>query len=140
MVKLMRTFYIFKINNEFKSLTNDIPYNLYKTFETIYNFSNQDFSLAYDLFNKVALPFNKKKLNVNIFANNRSNNNYSKVNNIHFINNYYTDEKTELVVKKTHLLLKTTVLMPAFFNDLKYGDLFVCDFENKDYFWLENLI
>jgi len=136
----MRTFYIFKISDEFKSLTKDNPYNLFKTFEQIYNFNKRDIFLAYDLFFQVATPFDKKNLNLNIFDHNRHNNNYTKFNNIHIINNYYTDEKTELTINNSYLKLKTTVIAPAFFKDIKNNNIFVCDFQNKDYFWLESLL
>ena len=45
-----------------------------------------------------------------------------------------------LIVNKAFLLLSSNILKPSFLSDLKeYKNLFVCDFKNKDYFWLESL-
>lgn len=136
----MRTFYIFNISKEFKTLTKDNPYNLFKSFEEIYNFNRNDIFIAYELFFQIAIPFDKKKLNLNICDHNRHNNNYTKFNNIHIINNYYTDEQSELVINNSFLLLKTSLIAPTFLKDIQNENLFVCDFQNKDYFWLENLV
>ena len=44
-------------------------------------------------------------------------------------------------VNKAFLLLESNTLKPTFLNDLKeYKNLFVCDFKNKDYFWLNELV
>ena len=137
----MRTFYIFKINNEFAILTKDCPFNLYKTMEGIYYFNGSDLKPIYKMFKYIANPFNKKNLNLKIFELHRHNLNYTKFNNIHMIHNYYTDEETELTVKNVYLILKSTIATPSFFNDLKDKEnLFVCDFQNKDYFWLDQLL
>ena len=55
------------------------------------------------------------------------------------INNYYKNEESKLTINKAYLLLETNMIKSAFFNDLKNKNLFVCDFENKDYFWLDSL-
>ena len=34
--------------------------------------------------------------------------------------------------------MDTNVIKPCFLKELQeFNDLFVCDFENKDYFWLD---
>lgn len=136
----MRTFYIFRINNEFATLTKDCPYNLYKSMEKIYYTDKKDLSIAYNIYEQIILPFKKNKINVNIFENYKDNDFYTKFNNIHMINNFYNDEQTKLIVNSSFMVLKTTILTPSFFNVLRdYSNIFVCDFENKDYFWLERV-
>ena len=137
---IMRTFYIFRINNEFATLTKDCPYNLYKSMEKIYYTDKKDLSIAYNIYEQIILPFKKNKINVNIFENYKDNDFYTKFNNIHMINNFYNDEQTKLIVNSSFMVLKTTILTPSFFNVLRdYSNIFVCDFENKDYFWLERV-
>lgn len=136
----MRTFYIFRINNEFATLTKECPYNLYKSMEKIYYTDKKDLSIAYNIYEQIILPFKKNKINVNIFENYKDNDFYTKFNNIHMINNFYNDEQTKLIVNSSFMVLKTTILTPSFFNVLRdYSNIFVCDFENKDYFWLERV-
>ena len=116
----MRTFYIFKINNEFTALTRNCPYNLFKSMEKIYYTDKKNLNVAYNVYEQIVLPFKKDKINVDIF---------------------YNDEQTKLIVNSSHMILKTTVMAPSFFNILRnYSNIFVCDFENKDYFWLESVL
>ena len=137
MVILMRTFYIFKINNEFVTLTKNCPYNLFKSMEQIYYTDKKDVDIAFNIYEQIVLPLNKLQINCDLFEKNKDNDFYTKFQNTHMINNFYNDEQTKLIVNKSFLVLKTTKPAPSFFKTLKEMDnLFVCDFENKDYFWL----
>lgn len=136
----MRTFYVFKITDEFANLTKDCPFNLYKSMEQIYFLNKKDFDLAYRMFETIAVAFSKKEINHIIFSDYRHNEFYTKFNNTHMLNNYYSDEQTELTVRNAHLVIKSNSNTPAFLNDLrKEKNLFICDFGNKDYFWLEQI-
>lgn len=135
---MSRTFYIFKINKEFTTLTKDYPFNLYKTMEQIYFLGPNEVNTAYKMFENIANTIDKKEINLKLFEEFRHNHNYTKFDNRHMINNYYTDEETELTVKNAHLVLKSTSENPSFLSNLKDNkNLFVCDFQNKDYFWLD---
>ena len=137
----MRTFYIFNINKDFFNLMKNNPYHLFKAMEDIHNFDNKDVSLAYDLFMQIVSPFDKSKINNKIFNESKINDFYSKFHNVHRIQNKYIPEDSMLVVNKAFLLLETNILKPTFFNTLReYKNLFVCDFKNKDYFWLNELV
>ncbi len=136
----MRIFYIFKINKEFANLTKKHPYNLYKTIEQIYYLNPHDLNLAYKMFETIADAFNKRKINLDLFEIYRHNDHYTKFNNVHMINNYYTDEQSELTIKNSHLILKSTSNNPTFLKNLRtFENIFVCDFQNKDYFWLDQI-
>ncbi len=136
----MRTFYIFKINDEFYSLTKDCPYNLYKSLEQIYRLNKVNLSDAYNLFSSICLPFDKGKINKNIFDEYKDNESYVKFNNVHMINDYFTNEKSKLIIKSTHLKLTTSKIKPIYFDNLKsVKGIFVCDFKNVDYFYLEQV-
>lgn len=133
----MRTFYIFKINREFKILTQDKPYNLYLALDNIHSMDRRDLSLAIRLYDEVCDANDVRSLNLSIFNRLRDSDYYMKFNNNHIINNYFTDENSRLTVNKTYLKLKSSLNNPTFFNTLKvFPNLFVCDFSSKDYFWL----
>lgn len=136
MVINLRTYYIFNINNYFSYIYKKKPYKLYKMIEEIYH-TNNDIILSYKLFNMVAIPFNKNKLNTFIKFNNTENNHYYNKCNIHIIMN--NNEYSKLIINNSNLKIKTNINIPSFLKDIyKYKEnVFVCDFNNKDYFWLE---
>ena len=133
----MRTFYIFKINKEFKTLTKNKPYNLFLALENIHNMDSHDLTLAYKLFEEICDKPNVKELNLSVFNEHKEHDYYIKFNNNHLINNYFTTENSKLTINKTYLKLKSTLNNPTFFKTLqKVPNLFVIDFSSKDYFWL----
>ena len=105
----MRTYYIFKINKYF----------------------------AY-VYKKFAIEFNKLAINEYIYKINKTNKNYHRDNNIHILNN---DKYNKLTVNSTCIILKTNDIYSVFLNDLNsyLDNVFICDFKNKDYFWLETV-
>lgn len=136
----MRTFYLFKIKKNYTILTKDNPYNLYKAIESIYNLKQEEINTGYDFFNQIRDTFNKENLDNNIFEYYKNRYSYTKVNNTHIINDYYSDEKSKLIVNPSYLLIKSTKDLPTFLKAIRRKDnIFVCDFDNIDYFWLEEL-
>ena len=137
----MRTFYIFKINNEFATLTKNCPYNLFKSMEQIYYADKNDVSTAYNIYEQIILPLNKMKINLDLFSQYKEDDHYTKFRDTHMINKFYNDEQTKLIVNSSYMVLKSTKSSPTFLDDLReLENLFVCDFENKDYFWLEKIL
>lgn len=137
----MRTFYIFNINKNFYSLMKNNPHHLFRAMEDIHSFDCEDADIAYDLFTQIASPFDKSLINNKIFEYSKDNDFYSKYHNVHRIQNKYIPEDSMLIVNKAFLLLESNILKPSFLNDLReYHNLFVCDFKNKDYFWLNELV
>lgn len=135
----MRCFYLFKINNEFSILSKDNPYKLYEMFESIYNLEHNEAFLGMKIYETLALPFENDDMNNYIFTKYQDNDFYTKSFNQHILNNYYTDEKTNLIINKTFIKIISNKL-PSYFKELNnYKNIFVCDFKNKDYFWLKDL-
>lgn len=136
----MRKFYIFSINDEFKNITNSSPYNLFKTFEDIYYLDLDEQNYGINMYEQMVKPFNKIDLNNRLFTTYHKNDHYTKFMNTHIYNDYYTDEETKLNVGNAFLVLETTSAKPTFFKVLKdIKNLFICDFQNQDYFWLESV-
>ena len=137
----MRTFYIFKINKEMAILTKDTPYNIFKNMEGIRKYKKDNVSFCYNIYDQIITPINLRSFNRRILNSYKDNVYYQKYRNIHSIYNKYKPEETKLTIKNTYLLLETNSIKPSFLKELTFDrDLFVCDFENKDYFWIEQVI
>ena len=134
----MRTYYIFKINKYFAYIYKKWPYKMYKIIEELYYTKEYDELLSYRYYKKFAIEFNKLALNEYIYNINKSRQNYTRDNNIHFLNN---GKYNILTITSTCLILKTNDIYSVFLNDLNstLDNIFVCDFKNKDYFWLDLL-
>ena len=137
----MRTFYIFNIKKEMSILTHDTPYNLYRTIESLYYLDNINLGLSYKLYDQIFDSFDKEYMNIVINRIYQNNNYYYQENNRHVISNKYKPENSYLYIHRSHLLLKSNVIKPTLLTNYTNSDnLFVCDFKNKDYFWLSEVI
>ena len=134
----MRTYFIFKINKYFAYIYKKWPYKMYKIIEELYYTKNYDMLISYKYYKKFALEFNKLALNEYIYNLNKKSKYYYRDNNIHIIKN---DKYNKLTINTTCLILTTDDIYSVFLNDISnYSDnIFICDFKNKDYFWLELL-
>jgi len=137
----MRTFYVFKIKKEMTILTKETPYNLFRTIEHLYYLDEYNMDVSFKIYNDLFDSFNKdyvnKRLN-SLFKNNRY---YTYENDKHTIYNKYRPETSILKVYKSHIILKSDLIKPTLLvNYLMSDNLFVCDFKNKDYFWLNEFV
>lgn len=136
----MRTFYLFKIKPHYTNLTKNSPYNLYKTLEDIYYLKKEELKPALNFFNQLRQPLNKEYIDHNLYEYYKNKDNYSKINYTHMIYDYFTKEKSKLIINNTYIYIKTTKEIPTFLKNIsKKDNIFVCDFQNKDYFWLDEL-
>lgn len=135
----MRTYYIFKINKYFTFCYKKWPYRLYKILEEVYYSNNYDNKLSYKYYKQVAINFNKFSLNEYIYTRNVNKDGYHRDNNLHI---YKTNSFSKLSIYGTCLILKTNDMNSIFLNDIYYSEenIFICDFINNDYFWLDSLI
>lgn len=135
----MRTFYIYNINDLFCSIYEEYPYKLYKMLTDAYYTNKHDITLSADYYEQIITKFNKLYINNYLIANNRPNSYYYQKNNIHLISN--NKEYSKIMVSSYCLKLKSNLNYPSFFDNIKtYSDnIFICDFENGDYFWLNKV-
>lgn len=134
----MRVYYLFKINDSFSKLYYNKTYYLYKMLEQISLSSKNDFIISYRLFEQMAIPYNKADVNSSIYRKFCFDENYKKTLNKHVIDDGV--EKTKLTVYNTYIKIKTNKNITAFFKVLsREENVFVCDFNNKDYFWLSKV-
>lgn len=135
----MRTYYLFKINESFYNLYYNKSFYLYKIFEEISKSSENDFKISYRLFNQITLPYNKSYINGILYKKYMYNENYLKTLNKHVLNDEI--EKTKLTIYNTYIKIKSNQNIPVFLKDFKDEiNIFVCDFNNKDYFFLNKVI
>ena len=132
----MRTFYIFKINNMFQTFYNDKSNILFKMFNEIYSSNDQDLINKFRLFEQITIPINKKIFNNYILLMHRDDIFYTKNDNIHTIEN--DKEISRLTINNTFLKIKSNKNINSFLKDIydSKESLCVIDFENKDYFWI----
>lgn len=134
----MRVYYLFKINDSFSKLYYNKTYYLYKMLEQISKSSQNDFIISYRLFSQMATAYNKVEINGNIYKAFEYNDKYMKTLNKHILNDGV--EKTKLTVYNTYIKIRTNQNLTSFFKVLnKEKNIFVCDFNNKDYFWLSKV-
>lgn len=133
----MRVFYIYNVNDFFGSVYEFYPYKLYKMLESAYYTNKHNVVSAAFQYEQITTNFNKLFINNCLIANNKLDSYYYQKNNVHIISS--GDEYTKLMVSSYCLKLKTNLNYPTFFSNIKnYSDnIFICDFENKDYFWLK---
>lgn len=134
----MRVYYLFKINDSFSKLYYNKTYYLYKMLEQISLSSKNDFIISYRLFEQMAVAFNKTDVNSRIYRKYAFYDNYKKTLNKHILDDGV--EKTKLTVYNTYIKIKTNKNITSFFKILSSEEnVFVCDFSNKDYFWLNKV-
>ena len=136
----MKVFFIFKIKDEFISLYKENPSNLFLILRNIYKLQNNELMYGTTLFNQLINKFNKRDLDCKLFLKLHTEIPYSKRGDTHYFNNLYRNEVSRLIVKNTYLKIETDTNYPSFFKILGQfnHDLFVCNFNNSDFFWLDN--
>ena len=123
----MRHFYIFKINPSVSKVFKNRPYEVFHTLETLYYRTDDDIYLGKNFVKQFIFPISLKELDI------------MKYKNVHSLHDFYRKESTTLSLHKTFLKLDTNVVKPCFLKELQeFNNLFVCDFESKDYFWLDS--
>lgn len=135
----MRVFYIYNVNDFLTSVYDKYPYKLYKMLEDAYYTNKHNIVLSSTYYEQITTNFNKLYINNYINANNKLDSYYYNKNNIHIISS--RDEYSKLMVSSYCLKLKTNLNYPTFFKNITtYSDnIFICDFENQDYFWLNKV-
>ena len=116
----------------------DKPFKMYKIFEEIYYSKDYDSIKTYHVLEEIANPFNKIMLNEYIYFEYKLKYGYKRKDNLHYLN---TTEKSILRINNYNIKIETEGNYSEFFNEIiNYNNnLFVCDFENMDYFWLSKL-
>ncbi len=130
----MRKYYLFSIRREFYNVYKKNSYVLYKTLENLYSLKKENLQYGVALFNQICNLIDKDNIH-SIFSE------YIKINE----NKYLVNEKKEetiITIRNPYILYNTNMNFPPsmakLYSDNKF--IFVIDFKNKDYFWLDEHI
>ena len=136
----IRTYYIFKIKKHYAQIAEQKPYTIYKTIEDLYFLTKTELEKKNNNFIQMFSKFDYINLNNKINNKYKDIYTYTKFQNIHRINDYFNSERTKLIINPRYLVIRTTKQIPTFFEDLnEKNNIFICDFINKDYFWLNSI-
>lgn len=137
----MRTFYLFDVKeNILKNYRNNYE-ELYSLLESIHYLKTEDIILGFNIYQRIVNPMKKEEYNDYIKKNNLGKENYICYNYIHTINDFYFNESTKMIINNSHIKIKTNKNVPSFFYNIRnFKNIFVCDFNNHDYFLLEDTI
>lgn len=137
----MRIYYIFNINEAVSNLYRKKEFVLYDILTGIYKMNKKDVVLGYKFFEQFAIFFNKTLTNEYIYNTYKDNITYIKNINNHIISDKFKNEYSTLTIYNSHIKLKTNNDASEFltFLNTHNKNLFVCDFKNHDYFWLDNI-
>ena len=136
----MKEYFIFNIKKEFARLYRDKPSELFFILNRIYYMKEIDKEYGYNLFEQIALFYDKESVNDFVTRRYIDKIMYSYTNNEHIINNLFLNEISILKIKSSNLKVETNIENPTFFNDLKDlpFNLFVCNFKEQDFFFLKS--
>ena len=137
----MRTFYLFDVKeNILKNYRNNYE-ELYGLLESIHYLKTEDIILGFNIYQRIVNPMKKEEYNDYIKKNNLGKENYICYNYTHTINDFFFNESTKMIINNSHIKIKTNKNVPSFFYNIRnFKNIFVCDFNNHDYFLLEDTI
>lgn len=127
----METYYIFEIKKEIHEIYKNKPSSLYKTLYNLNNINKEDIKLGLSIYNEMCYTINKSKLK-----------NYIKLLPItRNVKDKFLINKNIITIRKSCIELKTNDINKDITyilnNYSKY--LFICNFKNKYYSWLNEL-
>ena len=137
----MRMYYVFNIKSDVLKLYQDKPSSLYKILENIYFMHIEDINYGFNIFKQLTNKIKILEISNEIYIKLHRDLVYSKIDNEHIINDLYHDEVSILRIKNSHILIETNKSFSSFFkllNDIN-SNYFVCDFKEKDFFFLSNI-
>ena len=142
MVIVMRMYYVFDVKDDVVSLYQDNPASLYKILESIYYMHREEADYGFNLFKQITNRIKVRELNNLLYIKLHKDLVYTKMENEHIINDLYHDEVSILKIKNSHLLLESNKSYSSFFKLLNVinPSYFVCDFKEKDFFFVNNII
>ena len=138
----MRTFFIFDINDSYYSLYKDYPYSIYNLLNQIYKLKDNNLIFSKNLLLQLVNKIDKEIIDKDLFLRLHKDLPYSKRGEKHMFNNFYFGEITSMVVHNNYIKIKSSKDQNYFLKNLNYYNkhFFVCDFNNGDYFFLDNIL
>lgn len=134
----MRHFFIFNIQDNIKSLGYYYPFELFSFLETIYYGNNSNILYSENVLKQFLKNINVFELDNLIYDRFSNNYFYTKYRHRHVIRDVFRKETTIMEIHNSYIKVNTNVVMPKLLDAIKKShSFFVCDFQNKDYYWLD---
>lgn len=133
----MKKYYLFVIKNEYYKIYRKAPSVLYKTLENLYMLERYDFSYGLSMYKQLCQPFSVKLLN------NYIKNKYKCYNINHKVLQIKSlVEKTFIQVGYSTTVVLTDKKVPEILKvfNIYNRKIFVCEFNQNEYFWLNHKI
>lgn len=121
------------IKDEVVDIYENKEQDLYKTLENLYRLKKENFYYGTSLYIQLCKLFNTDIIN-KYFCNSSQ---YKRKNNKYL---FIGEESFVIELNPSSITIMTSVNVPSVLKLFYYYNkhIFICDFENKDYFWLSN--
>ena len=128
----MRKYYLFIVKEKYKNQ------NVFNTLNNLYNIRENNLLYGVKLFHEICELFDKKIISSYLEVRFKTIKNIKK--NQYYLNGY--QEQDLIVLKKSAVIIITNLNFPLILRtfNIYNRNIFVCDFENRDYFWLDNMV
>lgn len=133
----MRKYYLFIIKKQYYDQYINASYVLYRIIENLYRLKTYDFSYGINIYKELCMPFPVKLFNN--YINNKMR--YEQINSeVIKIDSLF--EETYIRIKPSCVIIYSNVNFPQILKifNIYNKNIFVCDFEQKDFFWLNRQI
>lgn len=133
----MRKYYLFIIKKQYYDQYKNASYVLYRIIENLYRLKTYDFSYGINIYKELCMPFPVKLFNN--YINNKMR--YEQINSeVIKIDSLF--EETYIRIKPSCVIIYSNVNFPQILKifNIYNKNIFVCDFEQKDFFWLNRQI
>lgn len=137
----MKIYYVFNIKKDIFEIYHNTPSVLFNFLNRIYMSNKEDLNYANILFKQVANKYNKELLDLKIFIKYHNKLIYSKRKEEHIINNLYKNEISIMKIKRSYIIINSNSDYTEFFKLINYfyKNCLVCDFNNSNYFYIEDI-
>ena len=131
----MRKFYMFSIQKKYQGETLKDLKSIYSILENLYYLNTNKFNYGISIYNQLCKKINSELLLKTL----KKSPNYTIKGNRVILNEL---EKSILEINNCCLILYTNANISSFFKYINVveNSIFVCDFENNDFFWLKKVI
>ncbi len=132
----MREYYLFHIKQDIYDLHKNDGYMLYQTLENIYKLQKKNLNYGFSLYKQLCIPFNLEILKD--YFNKKYDGHIKKNGNSFKIVNNYICEETLVKLNISRIYIKSNINLPRILKVFEFYNqkIFVCDFKNRDFFWL----
>lgn len=127
----MDNYHIFAIKNEVYNIYKDNTHSLFKLLYNLYNLNKTDLNYGITLYNQICNTINTKKLEkyIKLIDNKQIKNKYIIINNKQY---------SIIIIKPSNIIYKTNRINKniTYVLNSYYNYLFLCNFDKKEYNWL----